>query len=199
VAQRANLIEANLSRANLSRANLSGANLSWADLSWANLSGANLIEANLSGADLTRANLSGADLTRANLSGANLSWADLTRAYLSGAYLSGANLSRAKIAGVKCPAPTMVLLAHWGEVSPDLCRDLMRFDAANCPNGRKRFAAWAAGGLCPYNGADVQRCANFTEHRGHYTLGPAQSALKLMRRVLAEKCDSTPAEKEPTT
>ncbi len=128
------------------------------------------------------------DLRWAYLSGADLSGADLRWAYLRGADLSGADLR-----GAYLPAPTIVLLASWGIVSPGLCRDLMRFDAANCPSGRKRFAAWKGGtqlygGECPYSGVKVQRAAQFKEQEEHYSPGPAKSALNLMIAVIREKC-----------
>src|SRR3990167_5216234 len=142
-----------------SRADLSGADLSGANLSWANLSRANLSRADLSGADLSRANLSGADLSGANLSGAN-------------GY-----------------APVMVLLALWGGVSPELCRLLMRYDAANHPQGVEAFSAWAAGGACPYSGQRIARVAQFTEAKEHWDASvPVLSAYELMVMVIREKC-----------
>ena len=184
----ADLSWSNLSGANLSGANLSGANLSGANLSWSNLSGANLSRANLSGANLSGANLSGANLSRADLSWADLSWsnlsrADLSRANLSGANLSGANLSRANL------CPVTVLLSSIGQVSDDLCSDLMNYGAANCPNGVELFGVWASGGACPYAMLKVQRVANFTEDRKLWRPDrPLLSAFELMKRVLREKC-----------
>ena len=123
---------------------------------------------------------------RANLSGANLSGADLSWADLSWANLSGAHLSRAR--GV---SPPMVLLASWGDVSDDLCADLMNYDAANHPNGNAAFAAWVKGGACPYDGCRVARSANFAERKDCYRPDrPPQSALQLMDRLIAEKCQS---------
>ena len=104
----------------------------------------------------------------------------------AGANLSGANLSRAH--GV---APPMVLLASWGDVSDDLCADLMNYDAANHPNGHAAFAAWVKGGACPYDGCRVARSANFAERKDCYRPDrPLQSALQLMDRLIAEKCKS---------
>jgi uncharacterized protein YjbI with pentapeptide repeats len=154
------------------RANLRGANLSGAILSWADLR-----EAILSWADLREANLSGADLREANLSGAILSWADI---------------SWAKASEIKqWPAPTMVLLANWGEVSDALCRDLMRYDAANHPDPRK-FLEWAKVGNCPYSDMNIDRCAMFQHKsslikKNFLSLKP-QSAYELMQRLLKEKC-----------
>ncbi|MCP4640232.1 MAG: pentapeptide repeat-containing protein [bacterium] len=162
--------------AHLSGAHLRGANLSWANLSWAHLSGAHLRGANLSWANLSGANLSWANLSGANLSGANLSWANLREANLSGANLSGA-------------APPLVLLAGWGEVSDDLCRDLMRYDCANHPRGKKAFDEWANGGDCPYSDCAWGRAAHFQERRDLWVYGPSQSALKLVTRLLKEKCN----------
>lgn len=148
------------SRANLSRADLSGANLSRACLSRACLSGAYLSRADLSGADLSGADLSGANLSRANLSGANL----------SGAWL----------------APTSALLAAWGPVSDDLCRELMRYDAANHPDP-SAFDRWAQGGPCPYTGVQWLRVAVFEQRKECWSPGPSLSALELLYRLAAEK------------
>jgi len=137
-----------------------------ADLRWADLRGANL-----RGADLRWADLSGADLRWANLSGADLSWVNLREADLRGV------------------APPVVLLARWGQVSDELCRDLMRYDAANHPKGSKAFAAWARGGPCPYPNCEWARAANFQERRELWKPGTSQSALKLAVRLLNEKCN----------
>ena len=157
------------------------ANLSEADLRDANLSGADLRDANLSGANLCYANLCGA-----NLRGANLSEANLCYASLCGADLCHANLSDANLRGV---APPAVLLARWGQVSDDLCCDLMRYDAANHPQGSKAFTAWAKGGDCPYSNCEWARAANFQEWRELWKPGTSQSALKLAVRLLNEKCN----------
>jgi hypothetical protein len=214
----ANLSEANLSRANLSGANLSRANLSGANLSGADLSRADIYKAYLSRADLSRADLSRADLSRADLSGAYLYRADLSRADLldaniSGAYLSradlskadlsGANLSEANLSGaylyksnlfganlknIKNFSPASFLLADWGEVSDELCTELMRYDAANHPNP-ELFFEWARNnGSCPYNGISIDRAANFQEKKSLYSPGPSKSAYELMKMVIKEKC-----------
>jgi len=162
--------------------------LGGADLSGANLGGADLRDAYLGGAYLGGAYLGGAYLGGAYLGGANLSGAYLGGANLRGADLSGADLSGANLGGADLPSPTMMLLAYWGEVSPGLCADLMRYDAANCPDGRKLFASWADGGPCPYSDLKIERVARFMEKKKHYKPGPAKSALNLMIAVLREKC-----------
>jgi hypothetical protein len=118
--------------------------------------------------------LSGADLSGADLSGANLRYADL-----SGADLSGANL----------PSPTMVLLASWGDVNPELCRDLMIYNAA-CHPDPSAFTRWAnRQSGCPYASAKVQRAADFQERREYWSdTAPLRRPYDLMVRVLAEKC-----------
>ena len=118
----------------------------------------------------------------------DLGGADLSGADLGGADLSGANLGGADLRDADLPSPTMMLLAYWGEVSPGLCADLMRYDAANCPDGRKLFASWADGGPCPYSDLKIERVARFREAREHYKPGPAKSALNLMIAVLRETC-----------
>ena len=140
---------------------------------------------NLSGAYLYGANLSGAYLYGANLSGANLSGANLR-----GANLYGANLYEANLSGI---SPPSILLANWGNVSDELCRDLMRYDCANHPDGKKAFDAWADGGGCPYSGCKWGRGAIFTERRELWSYGSAQSALKLAERLIAEKCKDVEA------
>jgi hypothetical protein len=192
----ANLSDANLRGANLSYANLSDANLSGANLSGANLSGANLSGANLSGANLRGADLSGANLSYANLSYANLSDANLSYANLSDANLRGANLRGANLRGANLPAPTMVLLATWGEVSDQLCADLMLLDAAAHPDP-EAFDKWAKGGSCPYKNVLVDRVANFREKTALWGKGVACRIYDLMVRVLAEKCPEwTEAQRE---
>lgn len=124
----------------------------------------------------------------ANLSGADLSGADLSRADLSRANLSEADLSRANLSGADPLVPPMVLLANWGDVSDDLCADLMNYDASNHPTGAAAFAEWATGGACPYSACRVARSAHFSEGRSCYRPDrPLQSALQLMDRLLAEK------------
>ena len=117
--------------------------------------------------------VAGAVAAGANLSGANLSGADLSGADLSGA--TGLN-------------PPAILLVSWGEVSDKLCLELMRYDCANCPDGKRRFTKWVKTNACPYVGASVARVANFQERRDLWRPGPAKSALQLMIMVLQEKC-----------
>ena len=134
-------------------------------------------------ADLSRVNLSGADLSGADLSRVNLRGADLSRADLRGAYLSRADLSEADL-----PSPTMVLLASWGQVSDDLCADLMNYDAA-CHPDPSAFERWVATARCPYEDVKFARSANFGECRGLWE--PARPLCRpwdLMVRVIREKC-----------
>jgi hypothetical protein len=154
----------------------------------ARISGANLARANLADAYLAGANLAGANLARANLAGANLAGANLADAYLAGAnlagaYLAGAYLTRAYLAGA---SPTMLLLASWGDVSDDLCRDLMRLDASAHPDP-SAFDRWAAGGACPYADGKITRVANFQERKKCWSPGPPPSLFSLVCRLLAEK------------
>src|SRR6185369_8516402 len=107
--------------------------------------------------------------------------ADLSSADLRSADLRSANLRSANL-----PSPTAVLLATWGDLSPQLVADLMVFDAANHPNP-EAFDAWAKGGSCPYSGVRVQRAANFTEDAREWGKGVSCRPYDLMVRVLAEK------------
>ena len=162
----------------------SGADLRGADLRGADLRGANLYGANLYGADLRGANLSWANLYGADLRGANLRGAKLYGANLSWANLSGANLQEAKL-----PAPTVVLLANWGEVTLQLCADLMVFDATCHPEPVK-FDVWANGGECPYFGVSVERAAQFKESKEIWNqkVGVICRPYDLMMRLINEKC-----------
>jgi hypothetical protein len=148
-----------------------------ASLDGARLDGASLVRASLDGARLDGASLDGASLVRARLDGASLVRASLVRARLD-----GASLVRARL-----PSPTAILLASWGEVSDELCADLMLFDASNHPDPTK-FDAWAKGGLCPYAGVHVTRAAHFQEKRALWGKGQMCRPYDLMARVLAEKC-----------
>jgi len=192
----ANLRGANLQSANLRGANLYGADLSGVNLSGANLYGANLYGANLQSADLQSADLYGANLRYANLRGADLQSADLRSAGMQSADLYGANLRYANLRGADLrgadlqsadlPAPTMVLLATWGELSPKLTTELMKYDAFFHPNP-KAFAEWAKDGSCPYSNVKVQRAANFLENKKLWKKGTPKSGYALMVAVLREK------------
>ena len=118
----------------------------------------------------------GADLSYADLSSANLRYADLRYADLSYADLRSADL----------PAPTMILLALWGELSEQLTADLMLFDASSHPD-QTAFQRWADGGPCPYEGVKVQRVANFKESKKLWGAGKPDTIYNLMMRVLKEK------------
>ena len=126
----------------------------------------------------------GTNLRCADLRDANLNYADLRDANLNYAELSGASLS-----GARLPAPTMVLLANWGEVSPQLCADLMLFDSMSHPDP-SLFDAWSDGGLCPYahNKVKIQRAAQFYEQRELWGKGVPCRVYDLMSRLLDEKC-----------
>ena len=123
----------------------------------------------------------------ANLGGATLWGANLRGAYLPGAYLPGADLRGADLQGAFLPAPSMVLLAYWGEVSDKLCTELMRHDASGHPNP-KDFVAWAKGGPCPYAATKIQRLANFNQKINLWKKGKSLPVYELMVRVLREKC-----------
>lgn len=86
------------------------------------------------------------------------------------------------------PSPTVVLLAAWSDLSPQLTADLMRFDS-DCHPDPEAFQRWADdGGDCPYSGVHVQRAANFSEDRSLWGKGVPCRPYDLMVRVLAEKC-----------
>jgi hypothetical protein len=186
VGPRANLGDADLHGADLHGAYLRGANLRGANLRGANLGGANLGGAYLHGADLRDADLGGANLGDANLGGAYLHSANLGGADLRGANLRGANLRGACYSsGTNWPAPTMLLLAAWGSVTPALCTALMRLDAA-CHPRPAAFSVWARGGKCPYDGVVFERAANFHEMRRYWSPGPVPRPWSLVRRLLKQ-------------
>ena len=112
---------------------------------------------------------------------------NLYGANLSGASLYGADLRSANLSGAKFPSPTMLLLASWGEVSDQLCIDLMRYDASNHPNPTK-FDEWVKTFNCPYYSCTWQRAANFVEKMELWSAGPAPTALELATRLISEKC-----------
>jgi len=204
---RANLRGADLRWADLREANLQEADLQGADLRGANLQGADLRKAYLRRAYLQGAYLQGAYLQRAYLRGANLQGADLRKAYLRGAdlrkaYLRGADLQEAglqeadlqradlrgaDLRGVDLPSPTIVLLAFWGEVSDELCQNLMQYDAWFHQNP-EAFENWAINDECPYNDALYQRSANFEEKKHLFKPGIPPRGFDLMIQVIREKC-----------
>ena len=122
---------------------------------------------------------------KANLRGANLYGANLY-----GANLYEANLYEANTKDVYWPAPPMILLAHWGDVSGELCVDMMRYDAANHPKP-ELFVEWAAGGDCPYHEIHADRAANFQECRelikADFLSLPVKSAHELVCLLAKEK------------
>jgi len=174
--------------ADLRDADLRGADLQDADLQGADLQGANLQDADLRGADLRGADLQGADLQGANLQDADLPDADLQGANLRGADLRRADLRRAYLQDADLPAPSIILLANWRELSDKTTIALMRLDCSACLNGKKRFDIWAHDGICPYNESKVQRVANFVEKKHLWKYGPPPSIYNCMKMVLDEKC-----------
>ena len=193
-----NLREADLREADLREANLWGADLREADLREANLWGANLRGANLRGANLRGANLQGANLRGANLQRADLRWADLRGANLQGADLQRANLQRADLRGADLrwadlqgadlPAPTMILLADWGDLPDEITLALMRLDCSAHPVGKRAFDVWAGGGDYPYLDCRFQRVASFNEKSSLWSYGRPPSIWKCCKMVLDRCC-----------
>ena len=175
--KRKNLSEVNLQKADLYRANLVGADLRRSNLYRANLGATNLRGSDLYKANLVEVNLRRADLCISNLAGANLAGANLELAYFLGANLCGANLRRvnlcetnfyeANLEGAKLPSPSMILLADWGVVSPELCRDLMNYDMS-MHHDQSLFLKWKETGNCPYDELRYERAASFVEDREHF-------------------------------
>lgn len=118
------------------------------------------------------------DLSDAHLEHASLRRADMTRAHFYNTYLYGCDLR-----GAILPAPAIMLQASWGdELSPQLVRDLMRWDAANHPRP-EAFARWAKTGRCPYTLVKVRRAAHFQEDRKLYKPGPCPRPYDLLMRL----------------
>ena len=111
------------------------------------------------------------------------------KADLSKANLSKANLSEADLSEADLPAPTMVLLARWSDISSQLTADLMLFDSTGHPDPAK-FEIWASGGSCPYSGVRVRRLSHFQEFRELWGKGKPDTIYNLMVRVLREKCNT---------
>jgi uncharacterized protein YjbI with pentapeptide repeats len=137
-------------------------------------------------ADLRSADLRSANLCSADLCSANLRSADLRSADLCSADLRSANLCSAELTKTQLPAPTMVLMAAWGEVSAELCADLMMYDAS-CHPDQNAFDEWAAGGPCPYTGVNFQRACNFLEKKELWGKGKFRKPYNLMMRLFREK------------
>ena len=119
-----------------------------------------------------------ADLRSADLRSADLRSADLRFADLRSADLRFANL----------PAPTMILLADWHQLSDAITLALMRLDCSACLDGKKKFELWSKGGECPYENARFQQVANFQEKRDLWSYGPPPSIINCAKMVLDECC-----------
>ena len=115
------------------------------------------------------------------LSGANLRNADLRDAYLR-----DANLRDAYLRGARYSIP-QILLAQWGTVSDDLCRQLMRLDAEALPSGSRLMTAWANGGACPLSSGRYERAALFHERKECWKPGRPWSLWRIWRTLAAEK------------
>lgn len=106
-----------------------------------------------------------------------------------GALLQGAKLQGARLKGTDLPAPTMLLLADWGDLPDDLTLELMRYDAS-CHPEPERFDEWALGaGPCPYDNTKFERSAEFTECRELWNPGPAMRTIELVMWLLRSQCD----------
>ncbi len=148
------------------------------NLSYADLRSADLHSANLSSADLRSANLSSADLRAADLRAANLRSADLHSADLHYADLRSANLHSANLHYAKGVNPVMMLLAYY-HINDKINLELMRYDCANLPEGKKLFAKWKKDDVCPYSEGTFQRVANFEQHKKLWSYGKSKTALQL--------------------
>lgn len=175
--KRYNAGERNFAGVDLRGAYLIGANLSGIDLRRAILGGAYLRAANLKDAQLDEAYCNDTYFGDADLRGACLDFTSLYYAYLIGANLRGAYLG----------SPSSILLAEWGNLSPDLTLAATRYNAAN---HSKPFIRWTS--RTHFN--TVGFLVNFTEYDDDmFTLdyllaAPPPSAYELMVALIREKC-----------
>lgn len=149
-----------------------------------------IVRARKKGISFRYADLDDLDLQGVDFRGMDLRDANFHRSNLRGAWFHGA-----KVDGVHWPAPTMVLLANWGECSDRLTTALMRYDAANHPDP-KAFLNFGTNGWCPYRmgfGVTVERCANFNENQmligKTFLRHKVYSAYELMQMLLREHCN----------
>jgi len=83
----------------------------------------------------------------------------LGRARLFDVQVRRTDLSAVNLTGAEWGvSPTSLLLAQWGEVSDELCVDLMRYCASLHPRGAAAFDSWAEreddcdnDDVCPYH------------------------------------------------
>jgi hypothetical protein len=115
------------------------------------------------------------NLTNADLRSPHLDW---DRVALRGAQISGALL----------PAPTKLLLAHWGTLSGSTTTALMRLDASAHPDP-EAFNRWGQGGPCPYEGgARFERVVRFNENKAFWSPGPPPTIFEALTMILDEAC-----------
>ncbi|MHA2333203.1 MAG: pentapeptide repeat-containing protein [Candidatus Hodarchaeales archaeon] len=181
--EQANFTKANLYKATFYRATLIDANFSEANLNEACFDQTNLLNANLKRTNSLNVCLRGANLYGANFEGANLEFANLLNTNFTKAKLANASLK-----GADLPAPSVLLLADWGNLSDKTTTALMRLDADNHPEGETLFDIWATSGHCPYLYYKTQRVVNFKESKKLWSPGPAPTMYEAMCMILDEKC-----------
>lgn len=89
--------------------------------------------------------------------GISLNYSNLRDSKLRYSNLSGSNLSNANYDIMQ------VLQCSWGEVSKELCVQLMRLDCGALPGGEESFNKWAHGGSCPFEKTSYRRIVYFEE------------------------------------
>lgn len=116
--------------------------------------------------------------------------------------IHGSTFRNCKFIRTELPSPTAMLLAEWGNVSEQLCADLMEFDAA-CHEDRGDFDRWAnpvvgpksSGAVrfghrvCPYWGKGYGRSVRFYENPEIWKkgIGKIDTPYNLMMRLFQEK------------
>lgn len=85
----------------------------------------------------------------------------------------------------------MVLLAFWGELSPNLTKKAMSYDAF-FHEDPEAFSAWANNGPCPYENVSYKRACNFYEEMDLWdpTI-PCPRGFDLMVEIIREKCQDS--------
>lgn len=169
----------------------SGNSMSTDDLSNVDLDGMDfhnryLADANFRGSILSHTNFRNSIVAHACFRYANLTSADFQSASVRYTDFYLTTLDKVDFRGAHLPAPTVILLAEWMDISDQLTADLMVWDSLNHPNP-KAFRNWAKGGSCPYNNVHVERAARFSEKRSLWGKGKRRTPYELMMALFKEK------------
>lgn len=147
-----------------------------------------LTEANFAYAGMRETNLKHCDLTGSNFNYTDLWSSNLEDSHLVNCSFIGSNLLECNLKNTKLGSPTLLLLADWGELSDELTKLAMAFDAS-CHHNKTLFDAWSESGRCPYMSCSYERACKFKEKRYLWDAEiKAPGALELMIKIIQEKC-----------